>query len=399
MSQVRRMTEADIEASAKLRADAFGGDAALSMQRLREGPRYTWRDGWVVETDNGEIGAAATAFPVMWWLGGSAYAASAIGGVAVRATERRRGLASMMMRAILEADLDAGRPFSLLYPFQHGFYRRLGYATVGFTYFYRLPVSHLPDDPILRRRVRFVREDDHEQIEAIYDRSLPQHGGFERSAEQWNERWRATSMTWVVYDDDGIDGYLAYERRDGELEIGEFVALTPDAERALWAFIAAQIEQCRTATYHAPASTPLWVLLREPLMFEAANRGFILNDAATITTSLMARLVDVPAAFARRRFDPALRDSIALELHDPVLAANNGTFSITFDGGQAHAEPTNVTPTARCDIVTLAQIFCNVLRANDARWYGQLQADDAAVALLDQAFGGSTPFLHPADWF
>ncbi len=400
MTTVRRMTEADIEAAVNIRAAAFGGDVVQGIQRFREGPRYTWRDGWVVETDGGEIVATATVFPITFWLHGTSYAASAIGGVAVRATERRQGLASQMMRAILEADREAGRSFSMLYPFQHGFYRRLGYATTGFTHFYRIPIAHLPDAPTLRRNVRFAREGDHERIADIYRRSLPVLGGLERSAAQWEQLWRTTTYTEVVYDNGAINGYLAYKRDNNELQIAELIALTADAERGLWAFVAAQIEQCQVATYHAPTNRPLWAMLREPLMFDAANRGFILNDAAALTASLQVRIVDPAAAFARRSFDPALSGTVTLALHDPVLATNNGTWTITFADGKAHVERTDSEGRARCDVMTLAQLFCGVLRAPDARWYDLLQADDEAVALLDRAFAGSAmPFIHPADYF
>jgi predicted acetyltransferase len=392
------MIEADIESSAQIRAAAFGGVVADGVQRFRAGPRYTWRDGWVVETD-GEIGATATAFPVRWWLSGTAYAASAIGGVAVRATERRRGLASAMMRAILQADHEAGRPFSLLYPFQHGFYRRLGYATVGFTHFYRILLAQIVDHAPLRHNVRFVREADRPTVEARHRQALHRMGGLERSAAQWAQRWEKTEQTWVVYDDGAVGGYLAYERIEDHFHVGELIAITSEAERGLWSFVAAQIEQCRAVTYHAPTNTPLWAMLREPLMFDGANRGFILNDAAALTASLMARLVDVPAAFRARRCDPGLSGSVALALHDPVLDANNTTFAFTFADGQARAEPTNTASSASCDIVTFTQMFCGVLRATDARWYGLLEADDQTVALLDRAFAGPTPFLHPADWF
>ncbi len=401
MSIVRRMREDDVEAAATVGVAAFGGDVAARVQRLREGPRFTWRDGWVVETDGGEIGATATAFPVTFWLGGTSYTASAIGGVAVRATERRRGLASAMMRALLEADLQAGRSFSMLYPFQHGFYRRLGYATTGFTHYYRIPIAHLPDVPALRRNVRFVREEDRDIISELYRRALPELGGLERSDAQWEQRWRTTTQTWVVYDDGAINGYLTYDRDNKELRITDVVARTPAAERGLWSFVAAQIEQCQWATYHAPTNKPLWATLREPLMFDAANRGFILEDAAALTASLQIRIVDPQAAFARRSFDAALSGSVTLALHDPVLAPNNGTWMITFAGGRAQAQRTDAEGQVHCDVVTLAQLFCGVLRATDARWYDLLQTDDdAAVALLDQAFAnGATPFIQPADYF
>jgi predicted acetyltransferase len=397
--QVRKMVEADIEMASKMQAEAFGGTVEERVRRYREGPRYTWQDGWVVESD-GEVGAAALAFPGTLWLNGSSYATSLIGGVAVRATDRRRGFASQMMRAILHADAEAGRPFSLLYPFQHGFYRRLGYASIGFTHFFRLPLAQFSDDPVLRRRVRILREQDHESIHDLYHQSLLSGaGGLERNSGQWSLRWTRPEEKWVVYDHAGLQGYLAYEKVEAYLHIQEFVALTAEAERGLWAFVAAQIEQYRAATYHAPIDKPLWAMLREPLMFEAANRGFAYLDAAIVTAHLMARLVDIRAAFEHRRFDPSLTGNITLALHDSVLDDNNQTFSITWSDGHARVSPADGQPAATCDIVTLTQLFCGVLRASDARWYGRLIADDATVRLLDRALAGSTPFIHPADWF
>jgi predicted acetyltransferase len=113
------MTEADIEGAAKVQAEAFGGALTEGIERYKVGPRYTWRDGWVVEVD-GEIRAAGIAIPATWWFRGVSYPISAVAGVAVRDVDRRRGYASALMRSILQADLAAGRPYSALYPFQHG---------------------------------------------------------------------------------------------------------------------------------------------------------------------------------------------------------------------------------------------------------------------------------------
>lgn len=393
------MTERDIEAAATAQAEAFNWDAAAMIQRYHNNPIYTWRDGWVVEED-GAIGAAALAVPTTWWFNGVDYSASAIRAVGVRPTYRRRGLASQMMRAIVRADHEAGRPFSLLFPFQHGYYRRLGYATVGLTHFYRLPIAHIPDHPDLRRRVRWIQEADREAIYDLHRQSLLSGtGGLERNPGQWVARWAKADERWVVYDDGGIQGYLAYQPIEDQLSIRELVALTPEAERGLWSFLAAQIEQQRAVTYHAPIDRPLWAMLREPLMFEAAQRGFVLSDAAALVAGLMARLVNVTGAFERRRFAPELRGRLALALHDPVLDANTTTWQIEFGDGAAHATPTESTPDVTCDVVTLTQLFCGVLRASAARWYGRLDGDDAAVALLDRAFGGASPFIHPADYF
>lgn len=396
---VRPMTEDEIEAAATVQAEAFGDDIEAQIRNYREGPGATWRDGWVVEAD-GAISAAALAYPTTWWFGGAGYPISAIGGVAVHPVARRRGFASQLMRGILQADYEAGRPFSLLYPFQHGFYRRLGYATVGLTHLYRIAIAHIPDDPLLRSKVRVFRDTDREAIYALYHRSLLTGvGGLERNADQWEWRRTKGEEKWIVYDDGGVRGYLAYRRNERQLDVREWVALTPEAERGLWAFLAAQIEYSRSVTCHAPIDKPLWAVLHEPIMFEAHQRGLAFYDAATLSANLMARLVDVPAAFARRHFSPDLAGDLTFALRDPVLDANNTMFTITFSDGKADVSRTNVEPAAMCDIMTLSQLFCGVLRASTARWYGRLDASDAATELLDQALAGPSPFIHPSDWF
>jgi predicted acetyltransferase len=396
---VRQMTEQDIPAAATAQAEAFAWNIESMIQRYEDNPSYTWRDGWLVEED-GEVGAAALAVPTNWWFNGVSYPVSTIRAVGVRPTARRRGYASQMMRAIICADHEAGRPFSLLFPFQHGYYRRLGYATVGLTHFYRVPVAQIPDHPELRRRVRPIHERDRESIYDLHRRSLLTGvGGLERNAAQWAARWTRTDEQWVVYDDNGIQGYIAYQAIENQIDLRELVAATAEAERGLWAFLAAQIEQHSAVTCHTPADKPLWTILREPLMSEASNRGFVLNDAAALTVGLMARLVDVAAAFERRTFPAELSRTIAITLRDSVLEANTGTFQIRFADGQAQVTPTNMTSDVSCNIVTLSQLFCGVLRASDARWYGQLTGDDAAIALLDRAFVGATPFIHRVDYF
>jgi predicted acetyltransferase len=392
------MAEADIEAAASTQVEAFGGNVAEVVERYHSGPRSTWRDAWVVEVD-GEIAAAALAIPARWWFGGCAYDTSAVAAVAVRPINRRRGLASELMRGLLRAERDAGRPYSVLYPFQHGFYRRLGYASIGLMHFWRLPLAQLPDEPRLRSNVRLVREPDRASVIDLYARWLPTRSGFERKPRQWERRWTTADEKWVLYDDaaTGVRGYLAYRAAGPTLEIRELVAETADAERGLWAFVAAQIEQRTAATYHAPIDQPLWTMLREPHMFEPANRGFIISDVAALTISFMARAVDLPAALTQRQYPRDIAGTIRLQVADTVLGPS--VLDLSIADGHAHVDHTTATPDASCDIVTFSQLLCGALSARSARWYGHLQATDATVSLLDQAFPPGPPFIHPADWF
>jgi len=393
------MTEADIVAAAAVQAEATRSDQATYVRCYYEGLRWTWRDGWVVE-DNGEISAAAIAMPVRWWLHGVAYTVSAISEVAVRAVDRRRGFATQLLGAILRADQSEGQLGSILYPFQHGFYRRFGYATVGFTHYYRIPTVNITDDARLRRCVRVLRDSDRIVLPDLYQQSLQTGiGGLERSAGQWTARWPNHDERWIVYDDDDIQGYLVYELGPEGLHVRELVTRSADAARGLWAFLAAQGEQSRIIMYHAPTQIPVWSMLREPLMANGQNRGAALNDVAALTAGLMARLITIPTAFAQRPIPAAATGAFVLALHDPLLITNTTTFSMTFSDGHIEVAPTDAAPMATCDVVTLTQIFCGVLRAGAARWYGRLTADDDVIGLLDQMFIDATPFIHSADWF
>ena len=394
------MAEADIEAAASMQVEAFGGNLPEVIERYHTGPRSTWRDAWVVEHD-GEVRAAALAIPVRWWFGGRVYAASAIGAVAVRPTDRRRGFASELMRGLLRAEREAGHPYSVLYPFQHGFYRRLGYASAGLMHFWRLPTAQLPDDPRLRASVRLLRETDRSAIAELYARWLPAHSGFERNPRQWERRWTTSDEKWVVFEDasNGIAAYLAYRANGPTLDIRELISAQPEAERGLWAFVAAQVEQRTAVTYHSPLQQPLWATLREPHMFEPTNRGFIVTDMAALTISFMARVVDISAALTQRHYPSELTGRLTLSVTDPVLAPDGESLALEIDDGRASASRATSEPEVRCDIVTLSQLLCGALTASQARWYGLLDASDDAIALLDQAFPPGPPFIHPADWF
>lgn len=393
------MLEADIEAASGVQVQAFGGTVAEAVERYRSGPRYTWRDGWVVEVD-GEIRATAIAIPATWWFRGAAYPISAIAGVGVRDVDRRRGFASEIMRSILHADLAAGRPYSALYPFQHGFYRRLGYASVGLMHYWRIPTAHLPDDARLRQWVRQLVEKDRAEVANLYSQSLRQGpGGLARNDGQWAKRWTRHDERWVVYDDGQLRGYLVYRPAQTSLEVVEFVAPGAEAERGLWAFLAAQVDQRSVVTLLTATDQSFWAMLREPAMFEAVNRGFIINDVAALTMSFMVRVVDVRAALQARSFPADVAGHFSLEVRDPILAPAGRSLEVQLVDGRAHVEPFRGQPDMQCDVVTLSQIWSGALSASHAQRYGLLEAPPAKIELWDRAFPVGPPYIARSDWF
>ncbi len=93
---------------------------------------------------------------------------------------------------MLEHALEEGRsqqiPLMMLYPFQHGFYRRLGWAWTGQTYQYRISARHLPT---YSERVNVIpyNPDQHQQsLQAIYQKAAQHHNGWlKRRDWQWQD--------------------------------------------------------------------------------------------------------------------------------------------------------------------------------------------------------------------
>jgi hypothetical protein len=161
--------------------------------------------------------------------------------------------------------------------------------------------------------------------------------------------------------------------------------------------VAAQIEQRASATCHMPIGKPLWTMLREPYMFEGPQHGFIVNDVAGLTMTFMARGVDWRAGLEARTYAPELAGRLSVQLADSVFGEQSFAFELS--DGHARVGAAHGLSDVRCDGATFSQLFCGALSAAQARWYGHLEADDASVALLDQAFPSGPPFIQPADWF
>ena len=134
-------------------------------------------------------------------------------------------------------------------------------------------------------------------------------------------------------------------------------------------------------------------------MFEAANRGFIIDDVATLAMSFMARVVDVRAALETRSFRADVAGEFTLEVRDPVLAPSGQSFEVQLADGRAHVEPSRGAPDARCEIVALSQIWTGALTATQAQRYGLLEASPTTVKLWDRAFPFGPPYIARADWF
>jgi predicted acetyltransferase len=276
--------------------------------------------------------------------GSQALPAAGVTWVSVLPSHRRRGVLSSIMRRQLADIQDRGEPLAVLWASESVIYSRYGYGRAMWhadLTLYRgegTLARTAPADGGLRLRlvdpVAAIPE-----LAKVYDAVLPSRPGFIARTESWwqrtvydpADRRQGTSPLHCVLaeDDGGPRGYALYSAAgrwdrdtslpDGALTVREMVAADAAASAALSADLLSRDLTTEFRLRGRPVDDPLLYQLADPRRARPQ-----LKDA------LWVRIIDVPAALARRRYSaPA---DVVLEVRDDLLPANAGRWRLTTGG-------------------------------------------------------------------
>ncbi|GHC70220.1 GNAT family N-acetyltransferase [Streptomyces cinnamoneus] len=302
--------------------------------------------------------------------GGSPVAVSAVSNVTVSPTHRRRGLLSRMMERELHAAKERGDAAVTLVASEWLIYGRFGFGPAAWVTDWEVEVARAGLDrryagPGDGGRVDFtdgatVRRLGpalHERLRAV------RHGVVDRS-ERW---WRLatgdiplppgfppwTEPHYVLYRSPGgaVDGLLTYtvdELWDGARPkntavVRGFLAMTPEAERALWYFLLSVDWITRAETGHLPPDDLLPLLLPDPRAAKVSLQADF----------LWLRPLDVPALLAARTY--ACPGSLVLDVSDPAGPAG-GRFLLEAGPGGASCTPTRQPAELSLGVAELASL-------------------------------------------
>ena len=293
--------------------------------------------------------------------GGGLVPAAGVTVVGVLPTHRRRGVLTSMMKAQLEDCRERGDLVAYLWASESTIYGRFGYGLAS-----RIGAMRLGRDRAAfaqrfeqRGTVRLVGlEEAAATFPALYDEVTVQRPGmFHRSKEWWETRKlfddparrQGGPLNRALLELDGRPaGYALYRVQQdwqngfskGTVTIGEVVTPTADATRELWRWL---LDFDWTSEFIAdllPLDHPLFLLLAEPRRMQ-----FTVNDG------VWARLVDVPGALAARSYTAAA--PVVLEVVDPLLPENSGTWRVSADGVERTQAPADL----RLDVAQLGSVY------------------------------------------
>jgi len=405
---VRSAKETDLQRIAEIGVKSFPRRTVQErLERLLNETRYGPDDILVCEEEGGIVGCASL-IPQRTWLGGDEYESVGVASVAVEPHFRRRGVARALMDAALAQLRSRGVAFSMLYPFNYTFYKNYGYGLVGQTVEFNFAPSHLPSFPEAGQ-VRPVTMKDKGDLLKFYDAWLPtQNLRLHRNPRRWEHiLFRDNNQLYMFKNAKGaVEGYLCFKYERGEetrattIIVGDFVAASAEARRALFGFLSAQSDQVAAVQLVQPPGSPLTHLLAEP---RGAKFPWGENAVGRVHSSFMLKILDPAKCFSGKRNFNGHTGALAITLtpsaHD---AEQERSFIVKFSHGAASVAKATAKSKASLEtsVAVFASLITGALRTSDACALGLAQVDDPkTAAALDRAFLTAPAFQPDIDYF
>ena len=326
--------------------DHYTGEHFDVDRRLFEFDRcfgFTAGDRWV---------ATCGAFTRTMTTPGGSVPIAAVTIVTVSPTHRRQGLLTAMMRHQLADVQRRKEPVALLWASESAIYGRFGYGSAVPRLWFSgqtRSTAFLPSVDLGEGWVEEVSKDEYAAaVPALHARLLTARpGALDRPAVFWErdlmdrpeDRKGAPPVRYALHVSGAgeLDGFTRFkvsapwsgDLPDGEVEIVELDAVDSQARAGLWRFLFDLDLVRRFKVYGVAVDEPLRYLLADPRTL-----------TTTLTDSTYVRIVDLPAALARRRYGADL--DVVVQVSDRLLEHNDAIFRI-----QAGADGARVTKAGR----------------------------------------------------
>ena len=353
-----------------------------------------------------EVGAYAQ-LDFQTWLAGRSLPLRGIGGVAVAPEGRGQGVARIMLNHALEQARSQQVPIAMLYPFQHGFYRKLGWAWVGQPRQYRVSCRDLP---VYGERSGIVpcHPAHLPELQALYAQVALQHNGWlQRRDWQWQAHFKpANGREIYIHTEAGeVQGYLIIQFLQLEpqkllcVKVQEWVAQTSSAYRGILGFLAGLRDQVATVIWNTYPADPFPHLLKEqrqdPSLAGGSSEFGLTHRFGELGGGFMWRIVDLKRALELRSIPLGNPFALTFRVSDPVFGSQ--LLTAEFVEGQIHCHNRAAAPIISLSIEHLTALFAGVRRSVDLLWTGELEWEGKAtqveaLAQLDAAWQTAPPF-------
>ena len=305
--------------------------------------------------------------------GGARLPAAAVAAVTVLPTHRRRGTLRGLTAAEHAAIRERGEAVGLLYASEYGIYGRFGYGPACRVATWTLDAlaTGFHGEPVTGVELAVPDTAARDRIAGVFEAwRARQAGELRRRPFRWDQELGLVESPWdetwkgllaLHHDAAGnVDGYARYqaegkyEQRQprGRIKVNELHALTDEAYRALWRFLAeTDLVSTVTAEGRSPAERLPWLLTN--------HRAAVVSD---VGEGMWVRLFDVPRALEARTWER--EGGVVLEVVDDELDAPLRLALETSADG-ATCRPTDRSPDLTLPVAALGAAYLGGTRLRD----------------------------------
>lgn len=387
----RTAREDDLERLLEVHTSAFPDPRGTEarVRNFTHNPLARFEDLWVACEGDALVGHAFL-LPLEAWFGGARVPVAGMATIGVAPEARGRGVGSALVSHLCAVGFERA-PVAVLYAFRQGFYARCGFAGTSSYRRLRLHPRSIPWKVELRARP--ATGDDRRHIEHCWDEVARRRtGSLVRTERLWERRLASQRRVWLVVEDDaGVQGYVAWSVAQSEahaattLFVDEMAARTPEAQRSLWALVAAQRDQVAEVRVDVAADDPI-----DRALVDADSGRFgdqqVEHVLGEVAGGPMVNMLGLEAGLAARGWagDGAL-----------VLESQGARVRLLVQGGRATVEPCAEEPDLTLDRRVLSAIAYGALGVRDAARLGMLAARDETTLALADALFHLPPYFSP----
>ena len=389
------MLDLDVSPTSDERELARYGEIALRSLGLSTGaaPAFLERveaSAVRVARIGADVVGGLVVLPMGHWFGGRAVPCVGISAVGVAAEHRSRGIASELMRTVLEEARRDGVALSSLFPATCPVYRAAGYESAGNRFVYRTALATVGEGA-REPEVRLATPDDHPTMRALYgERARTASGAIDRTPYFWRrvlEPRGEEAAAYMLFGGAGPEGYVVLSQRcvstplePMDIHVVDAVVLTAAAGRRVLRMLADHRSIAKHAKLTSGPGDPLFLLLRE----ESLEVSSVMR--------WMLRIVDVRAALEKRGWPATSSAEVHLDVRDPILRENARRWVLELDRGRASVREGGSGGIA-IDIRGLAALYSGFLTAEDLQVAGLCNGDAADLARASAVFAGPSPWV------
>ena len=384
MLEMRPITADEFVQWVRVEARAYGNRLNIDPEVLR--PRFDLARSIAV-FDQGSIVGGAHSHRVEMSIPGASAVIAGVANIAVQPTHRRRGVMARMMHHQIKDIQERGEPLAALFASESIIYGRFGYG-----------IGSLHEQWMIDRqyngyarpyessgRIFFVDPlDITKEFPEVFRRStLDRPGVFQKPLHQWERESQAPEhrqggpggLFYAVYEDDGrVDGYVTYRTSRPTLVVNELMAVTKEANAALWRFCFDMDLMTCTEALKRPVDDPLPWMLADPRRLQRSTRD-----------GMWLRLIDVGASLKLRRYMQS--DRLVLEVRDELCPWNEGRFQLEGSPEGATCRSSSSSPDLVLAVSALASAYLGTVSFSTLSQTGSVEeCTPGALQRADRMF-------------